>query len=67
MPKCELLITQCGAAPPLPSIKRLFPACGKDAVQQVEVASGDRVYVCQEHFEKLMSREKKVERATKDA
>jgi hypothetical protein len=58
MQKCELLVTEHGATMPVESIKALFPACGQDAVQQVQAASGELVWVCQKHYDKLMAKQK---------
>ena len=57
MKKCELLVTEHGACMPAESIKNLFPVCNQDAVQQVQAASGEMVWVCQKHLNKLASKQ----------
>jgi hypothetical protein len=60
--RCELLMSQDGLHACLPTESPLgvLQPCGKPAIKQVQAVSGELIWVCADHHDKLERRERAV-------
>jgi hypothetical protein len=61
MNKCQLLMKDKIACIPVNSLKGMLPPCGQRAIKQIQAISGEILWICQEHWEKLEKREHAVD------